>query len=325
MNDVRVSIIMAFYNEEKYISHAIDSILGQTYSAWELIIVNDGSTDQSEEIVKKYTDPRIKYYSYTPNKKKPYALNLGMEKARGEYMIIFDADDIACPGMLASQVNYLDSHPECIHVHGDLDLIDENGRYISTVNNIYKTDIEIRTYELYGNCIPSGASMFRRDTIVQYGLKYDQEAIISQDYLFWINMLPYGEFACIDEVVYQYRKAYGSKAHRFIEKNREWYDDLMRKIFMQAWTQRGYYLNEDDIRFIYSYLFHKQKLQRVSHILQGVRTYRKVKRQSKRLELKEKELIPRFFIKECRVLCHNYLLDSRLANAFRKLLKKNAA
>lgn len=325
MNDVRVSVIMPFYNEEKYLSYAIDSILAQTYSAWELIIVNDGSTDKSEEIVKKYNDSRIKYYSYTPNRRKPYALNLGMEKAHGEYIIIFDADDIAYPNMLARQVEYLDSHQECIHVQGALDLVAENGKYIRTVDNIYKTDLEIRTCELYGNCITGAGSMFRKAVVDEYGLKYDLEAIVSQDYLFWIDMLPYGEFACIDEVVFQYRNGYGSNAHKYIENNAEWYYDFTKKIFMHAWTQRGYNLDEYDIRFIYDYLYRKQRLQSLSHILQGIRTYGKVKKQSKRLELKEKELIPRFFMKECRVLCHHYLLDNKCTNAFRRLLKKNGA
>ena len=323
MSDVKVSVIMPVYNEEKYLSYAIDSILAQTYSAWELIIVNDASTDRTEEIVKKYTDPRIRYFTYEENKGNPYAQNLGMRESKGEYILALAGDDIAYPNMLKSQVEYLDSHPECIHVQGATDLIDENGKLIRTVDSLYKTDIEIRTYELYGNCVPGGASMFRRTAIDEYGLQYDLEAIVSQDYLFWIDMLPYGEFACIDEVVYQYRNVYGSKAHKYIEKNREWYDDLMRKIFMHAWTQRGYNLDEADIRFIHDYLFHKRQLQRLSHILQGIKTYVKVKNQSKRLELKEKELIPRFFMRECKVLCRNYLFDNRLANAFMKMLKKN--
>lgn len=325
MSDVKVSVIMPVYNEEKYLSHAIDSILAQTYSAWELIIVNDASTDRTEEIVKRYTDPRIRYFTYEENKGNPYAQNLGMRESKGEYILALAGDDIACPNMLKSQVEYLDSHPECIHVHGNADLIDENGKVTRTVDSIYKTDIEIRTYELYGNCIPGGASMFRRVAIDKYGLAYDLEAIVSQDYLFWIDMLPHGEFACIDEVVYQYRNAYGSKAHKYIEKNREWYDDFMRKIFMHAWTQRGYNLDEDDIRFIHDYLFRKRRLQRLSHILQGIKTYEKVKNQSKRLELKEKELVPRFFIRECKVLFRNHLHDNGITNAFRQLRKKNGA
>lgn len=322
MNDVRVSILMAFYNEEKYLSYAIDSILAQTYSAWELILVNDGSTDKSEEIVKKYTDPRIKYYSYTTNRKRAYALNLGMEKACGEYIVTFDADDIAYPNMLASQVEYLDSHPECIHVQGALELIDEDGKFIRKVDSTYKTDLEIRTCELYSNCVTGPSSMFRKAPIDEYGLKYDTEAKVSQDYLFWIDLLPYGEFACIDDVVFQYRNNYASKAYKLIENNRKWYDDFMRKLFMHAWTQRGYLLNEDDIRFIHDYLFRRRKLQKLSNILQGIRTYGKIKKQSPKLDLKEKELIPRFFIKECKVLCRNNLRDSRLANALRRLLKK---
>lgn len=319
MSDVRVSVIMPVYNEEKYLSYAIDSILAQTYSAWELIIVNDASTDRTEEIVKRYTDPRIRYFTYEGNKGNPYALNLGMRESKGEYILALAGDDVAYPNMLKSQVEYLDSHPECIHIQGAMDYIDKNGRVTKKkIESKYKTDIEIRTYELFGNCVTGGASMFRRITIDKYGLHYDLEAIVSQDYLFWIDMLPYGEFACIDEVVFQYRNDYGSSSHRIMDSNREWYDDFMRKIFMHAWTQRGYNMNETDIRFIHDFLYQRRLIWRLSDIQQGIRTYKKVKQQSKKLELKEKDLIPRFFIKEWRLLYQDYLPHNRFTMIFKR-------
>lgn len=319
MNDVKVSVIMPIYNEEKYLAYAIDSILAQTYSAWELIIVNDASTDRSEEIVNSYNDPRIRYFSYAENKGNPYAQNLGMKESRGEYILTLAGDDVAYPNMLASQVEYLDNHPECIHVQGAMDYIDENGEVThKKIESKYKSDIEIRTYELFGNCVWGGSSMFRRIAIERYGLKYDLEAIVSQDYLLWIDMLPYGEFACIDETVFQYRCSYGSNSHRIMDNNREWYDNFMRKIFMHAWTQRGYKLEENDIRFIHDFLYQKRLLWRLSDIKQGVKTYGKVKKQSESLALKEKELIPHFFIKECILLYKDYLLHNRFTMIFKQ-------
>lgn len=307
MNDVRVSVIMPIYNEEKYLSYAIDSILAQTYTAWELIIVNDASTDRSEEIVKSYSDPRIRYFSYDENKGNPYAQNLGMREARGEYILVLAGDDVAYPNMLESQVEYLDSHPECIHVQGAMDYIDKNGKVTQKkIASKYKSDLEMRTYELYGNCISGGASMFRRIAIDEYGLQYDLEAIVSQDYLFWIDMLPYGEFVCIDETVVQYRNDYGSNSHRIMDENREWYDDFMRKIFMHAWTQRGYDLNDADIKFIHKFLYQKKILWKLPDIMQGVATYKKIRSQSQCLQLKEKELIPCFFIIEWKEIYKRY-------------------
>lgn len=319
MNNVTVSVIMPVYNEEKYISYAIDSILAQTFTDWELIVVNDASTDRTEEIVRSYTDPRIKYYTYEENKGNPYAQNLGMSRSSGEYILALAGDDVAYPNMLESQVKYLNEHPECIHVQGAMDYIDKDGNI--TKRNIkikYKTDLEIRTYELYGNCVLGGSSMFRRTAIDEYGLKYDLEAVVSQDYLLWIDMLPYGEFACIDEVVVQYRNDYGSHSHQIMDDRQEWYDGFMRKILMHAWTQRGFVLDEKNIRFIYDYIFEKHLLWRLRDIWQGIKTYNKVKYQSRSLPLKEKELIPVFFGRLLRESYWNYLLHNRITRLFMK-------
>ena len=122
-----VSVVMTVFNEEKYLEKAIDSILAQTYPFWELIIVNDGSTDRSDEIIRAYNNERIRYFSYEKNKGNPYALNLGMENALGEYIVPFAGDDIAYPNMLEVQVKYLNDNPNCIHVHGTMDYIDDAG------------------------------------------------------------------------------------------------------------------------------------------------------------------------------------------------------
>ena len=322
MSAVRVSVIMPIYNEEKYLSKAIDSILAQTYSEWELIIVNDASTDRSEEIAKSYNDSRIRYFSYPENKGNPYAQNLGMKESKGEYILALAGDDVAYPNMLACQVEYLDKHPECIHVQGAMDYIDENGNVTHTkIESKYKTDIEIRAYELYGNCVCGGASMFRRTAIDEYGLKYNLEAIVSQDYLLWIDMLPYGEFAYIDEIVVQYRNSYGSNSHRIMDNNRGWYDDFMKKIFLHAWTKRGYKMEECDISFIHDFLYQKRLLWRYKDIKQGISTYQKVKKQSNGLTIKEKDLIVLFFKKELLENYSNYLCYNRFTLPIKKIFE----
>lgn len=323
MDDVKVSVIMPIYNEEKYLSEAIDSILMQDYTAWELIIVNDASTDRSEEIVKSYKDNRIRYFTYKENRGNPYAQNLGMKEARGEYILAFAGDDVAYPNMLRCQVEYLDAHPECIHVQGTMDLIDENSNILQKqIGSKYKTDLEIRAYELFGNCVTGGASMFRKDVLNKYGLEYDLEAVVSQDYLLWINMLPYGEFVCIDETVFQYRSSYGSNSHRIMDNNREWYDDFMRKIFMHAWMERGYELNKEDIAFIHDYLYQKRLLWKPKDIIQGLKTYKKVKMQSENLELAEKNLIVSFYGKEWNLIYKRYILNNRFTLIYKSIKNK---
>lgn len=110
----RVSVIVPFYNRESVLAAAIDSVLNQNYTDWELLLVDDGSVDKSAEIVKKYvgSDPRIKSYKRTVEKKGPCACrNIGAKNAAGEYLVFFDSDDLMAPHCLASRVQAMDQNP----------------------------------------------------------------------------------------------------------------------------------------------------------------------------------------------------------------------
>ena len=131
-----VSIITPAYNAEKYIKETIESVLGQTYKNWELIIVNDGSTDSTEEIIKSFDDSRVVLLSQK-NSGVSSARNLGMQSSKGKYITFLDADDVLPPESLKVRVDYLESHP-------DVDLIDGN---ISIKDADIKNDIGI--YEPY--------------------------------------------------------------------------------------------------------------------------------------------------------------------------------
>ena len=318
-----VSVVMTVFNEQKYLSKAIDSILAQSYPFWELIIVNDGSTDRSDEIIRTYDDERIRYFAYKENKGNPYALNMGMKNALGEYIVPFAGDDVAYPNMLEVQVEYLNNNPNCIHVHGTMDYIDSEGVVFKrNVVNKYTSDIEIRAYMLFGNCVTGGSSMFRRKALVEYGVRYDLEALVSQDYLFWLDMLPFGEFSAINDTVFQYRCNYGSNSHKIMDENREWYNNFMRRIFIHAWRQRGFDMNKKDIHFIHDFLYQKKLLWRGNDIKQGIETFRKVQKQIKELNLKEKDLILQYYIKEWKTIYGIYLYNNRVTMMFKKLKRR---
>lgn len=110
----RVSVIVPFYNRESVLAAAIDSVLNQQYTDWELLLVDDGSTDKSPEIVKKYvgSDARIRCYKRTVEKKGPCACrNIGARNAKGEYLVFFDSDDLMAPHCLSSRVKAMDENP----------------------------------------------------------------------------------------------------------------------------------------------------------------------------------------------------------------------
>ena len=106
----KVSILMPMYNSEKYIKESINSILNQEYKNFELIIVDDGSIDSSIEIVKEYNDSRIKLYENIENKGLPYTRNKLLSLATGEYIALFDSDDIALKNRIKAQVEFLEKN-----------------------------------------------------------------------------------------------------------------------------------------------------------------------------------------------------------------------
>ena len=104
--DKKISIILSFYNEERYLKKSIDSVLAQTYHNFELIIINDGSDDGSESIVNSYSDERIIYEKNSENRRLAYSRNRGLELATGDYIGFFDADDIMIPDKMEKQIRY---------------------------------------------------------------------------------------------------------------------------------------------------------------------------------------------------------------------------
>src|SRR3712207_3671984 len=108
----KVTVLMAVYNGEAYLREAVDRILGQTFTDLEFLVVSDGSTDGSAEILRSYADPRLRVVENERNLKLIASLNRGLELARGEYVARMDADDVSLPDRLAKQVAYLEARPE---------------------------------------------------------------------------------------------------------------------------------------------------------------------------------------------------------------------
>jgi glycosyltransferase involved in cell wall biosynthesis len=124
---------MPVFNGEKYIGESIDSILAQTYKHFELIIVNDGSTDGTLQIIKKYTDARIKLINHSENLGLAVARNKGFEVSRGKYITILDSDDIAIPIRIEEQVNFMESNLEFGLIGSQVQPINSNGQVCGSV------------------------------------------------------------------------------------------------------------------------------------------------------------------------------------------------
>ena len=294
--DRKVSIILCFYNEEKYLSIAIDSVLDQTYSNFELIIVNDGSTDKSEQIVRQYKDERIKYISYTPNQHLAYARNRGLDAATGEFVGFFDADDIMRSDKIEKEICYFEQNPDTFLISGGYCLMDADGNDIKDVYPEQEQDSEIRAHMLFGNCIAcAGAALFRRSVVENFHLRLDNDNHASEDYSFWIDALPYGRFANLHEIFFNYRVNYDSKASVIVKNDESAYDREIKGILSKAWKSRGFLLDEKDVGFIHYYLYKRNRISGIYAIFQGEITYRKIKKQIRELGLLEGSNILKYY------------------------------
>src|SRR5664279_4302143 len=126
----KVTVLMPVYNAADYIGEAIDSVLQQTFTDFELLIINDGSTDSTTQVIRSFNDARIILIDHPVNHGIAAALNTGLSKAKANYIARFDADDICFPGRLQEQTNFLDNHPDYVLTGSDAEYISENGGHL---------------------------------------------------------------------------------------------------------------------------------------------------------------------------------------------------
>lgn len=211
MTDIKqpkVSIIMPVYNGGKYLKDAISSILGQTYKNFELIIINDGSTDSSQNIIEAFyqTDQRIKIVTHDSNKGIGSSLNEGVSIATGKYIARMDSDDISLPSRLEAQVEYLENNIKCTALFTRVSLINETGKTIENwqpdIDNT--TPEEIRNFMPIENCCAHPTLMIKALTMKRFG--YDERQVPSEDYDLWLRLLSSDkEIHKLDEQLLLYR------------------------------------------------------------------------------------------------------------------------
>ena len=213
INKPKISVVMPFYNCEKYLDQSIQSVLDQKFSDFEFLIINDASTDGSDEVVKKYVhDPRIVYIKNTSNQRITRNLNMGIDRARADIIARMDGDDICDVTRFEKQYAFLQAHENVVLVGSDATLIDGEdtvlGRKTKPVDvNVIKKDIF-----LYSPFIHPSV-MFRKDAIVLVG-KYDERYSVCQDYALWFKVVFAGyDVANISEELVHYR-IYANSSHK---------------------------------------------------------------------------------------------------------------
>lgn len=195
---------MPVYNGEKYLKEAIDSILNQTYTNFEFIIINDGSTDCSEEIILSYTDTRINYISNSANIKLIKTLNVGLNAATGKYICRMDADDISVQNRIEVQVDFMENHPEYVLAGTYVNTINELGQLQKTIE-YYTQDEDLRFAMIHYCPFIHPSVILRSDRIKKNNYHYLEEYIHAEDYHLWTILANEGKVANIPLYLLNYR------------------------------------------------------------------------------------------------------------------------
>lgn len=204
-NNPLVSVVLSTYNDEKYLRASIEAVLAQTYKNFEFIIWNDGSNDSTEDIIKSFTDERIRYF-YHDNTGLGKALALACKEAKGKYIARIDGDDICLPYRLEKEVEYLETHTNTVLVSSSVFYIDKEGTVLGCS---YPWTWNRNIKHLLNIVHP--ASMFRRDIYERTCGYLDIKS--AQDRVLWSKMSKFGKFAIIKDPLIQYRWVQTSLSH----------------------------------------------------------------------------------------------------------------
>ncbi len=257
-----VSVIMPAYNGEKYIGKAIESILSQTYSNWELVIVEDASADNTLCIINQYRNERIRLIVNRENKGIAYSTNLGIKNAKGKYIALLDDDDIAPADRLWISVDYMECHEKIDILGGSVIFIDEKGTFLKSQTCPRNNPKYIKAMLLFAfYCIPNGSAMIRKKLIDDNGLKYQDDCYGMQDLKFWIDSSKVGNITTIDDCLLYYRRHGENETNRMLRNNLKARNEKLKEFQRESLMASGFMLEEDELKIITS-LFNREEIPR---------------------------------------------------------------
>lgn len=231
--DRLVTVIMPAFNAGKYISMAIDSVIKQTFSNWELIIVNNGSTDHTDDIVSSYGDERIKYFQLQENEGVSSARIRGLREMNGDFFCFLDADDVFPPNSLKYRLEVFRQNNELTFVDGSVDYYDETlTRKVKTWTPNFRGNPLYDLLHLTGNSFFGNTWMIRRNREISY--TFDTELTHSEDLMFCISQsISGGQYDYTSETILKYRTGHHSamKDLRGLESGyRKVYNEISRDV-----------------------------------------------------------------------------------------------
>ncbi|WP_421875625.1 glycosyltransferase family 2 protein [Marinoscillum sp.] len=226
MNDL-VSIIMPVYNAERYLSTSIKSVITQTYTNWELVIVNDGSTDNSREIIESFSDNRIVYMEQE-NRGVSSARNLALTKIKGQYFCFLDADDLFTSVSLESRIKVFNESPDIDFVDGAVQYVNEE---LNFLGRKYIPDFKGYPFErllrMNSECMFGNTWMIKKDAEINYSFQEDMTH--AEDLFFYLTISKSKKYSFTKEVILNYRQ-HEKSAMKDLKGLEEGYKRLLQKV-----------------------------------------------------------------------------------------------
>ena len=249
MTDPEVTVLMPAFNAGRFIGASIRSVLRQEFGNFELLVIDDGSTDDTAAVVGGFRDPRVRLLRHEANRGLVATLNEGLREARGPLVARQDADDLSRHDRLGRQAGYLRSHPGDVAVGSGADLIDERGRYRGALR-LPRTRAQLRWDLCFRNPVPHSSVMLRRREILDEFGGYP-DSIASEDYRLWSRSAAVDRFGLIPRRLVSYRihassvMMSGADGNADIDRIRrnnmdtllgDLTDEAQREVLLRAWS-----------------------------------------------------------------------------------------
>lgn len=222
---IKVSVLMPVYKtNEEYLREAIESILSQTFTDFEFLILDDCPEDDREKVVKSYHDDRIKYVKNSTNLGISQSRNKLIEMSVGEYLAVFDHDDVSMPERLEKEVKILDNHPEIGVVSCQILRLVKN-----SVSRHPEHNLEIKQGLMQGCIVAHTGAMIRKSVLEKNNIRYEEKFSPAEDYLLFLRLIKHAMFYNIQEVLVKYRDFAGNTSN--LQKSKMMNADALCKCF----------------------------------------------------------------------------------------------
>ncbi|NKI32043.1 glycosyltransferase family 2 protein [Croceivirga thetidis] len=290
LNDKKslVSVVMPVYNAENYLEEAVESILNQSYDNFELLIINDGSVDNSKSIAESLCkkDNRLIYLENKDNKGVAFTRNVGLRNSNGNFICWMDSDDTCDTQRLEKQVDFLSRNPEIGAVGTQIERFNQNGSFEQTSLNSNPEYIKASLL-FRPAAVPNATIMLRNELIKKYNLSYNEQLRIGEDYGFVTQCSHHFRISILPEILYSYRIAENSITEFFNSKSKETFEHVKRVYKFQL-NKIGLEVSEDEL-LTHDAVCNSEMITRYGIYKQGVDLMSRIENANKTSNIYDKE------------------------------------